>query len=56
MALTAESVASYDAVLIATAHAAFDYALIAEHARLVVDTRNAMRAFAASMGERLERA
>ena len=37
--LTAASLASYDLVLIATSHSAFDYALIAEHARLIVDTR-----------------
>jgi len=40
--ITAESLAEYDVVLIATAHSAFDYALIAEHAAIVVDTRNAM--------------
>lgn len=37
--LSAESVASYDAVLLATDHDAFDYALIGRHARLIVDTR-----------------
>jgi UDP-N-acetyl-D-glucosamine dehydrogenase len=37
--LSAASIASYDAVMIATSHSAFDYALIAEHARLIVDTR-----------------
>jgi UDP-N-acetyl-D-glucosamine dehydrogenase len=37
--LTAESIASYDLVLLATHHDAFDYALIQEHARLIVDTR-----------------
>ncbi len=37
--LTAHSIASYDLVLIATSHSAFDYALIAQHARLIVDTR-----------------
>ena len=54
--LTAESIASRDAVLLATHHRAFDYAMIARHARLVVDTRNAMRAFAPEMGDRLVRA
>lgn len=54
--LTPASVASFDAVLIATAHAAFDYALLAEHATLVVDTRNAMEQFAEHMGDRLIRA
>ena len=40
--LTAQTLASYDAVLIATDHDGIDYALIARHARLVIDTRNAM--------------
>ena len=40
-ALTAEAVAAADAVLIATDHDQVDYALVVEHARLVVDTRNA---------------
>jgi UDP-N-acetyl-D-glucosamine dehydrogenase len=42
--LTAEYLAQQDCVLIATDHAAFDYDWIVEHARLVVDTRNATRA------------
>jgi UDP-N-acetyl-D-glucosamine dehydrogenase len=54
--LTPESVASYDAVIIATAHKAFDYAMIAEHAQLVVDTRNAMARHAADMQDRLVKA
>ena len=40
--LTAEALAAYDAVLIATDHDAVDYALLSRAARLVVDTRNAM--------------
>ena len=32
----------YDAVVILTDHKAVDYALLASHAKLVVDTRNAM--------------
>jgi UDP-N-acetyl-D-glucosamine dehydrogenase len=39
IALTPEALARYDCVLIATDHDAFDYGLIARHARLVVDTR-----------------
>lgn len=42
-ALTAATVATADAVLIATDHDAVDYMLLAERARLVVDTRNALR-------------
>ncbi len=37
--LTPESLASYDVVLLATSHSAFDYGMIAQHARLIVDTR-----------------
>ncbi|RJG04659.1 nucleotide sugar dehydrogenase [Noviherbaspirillum cavernae] len=37
--LTAESLASYDVVLLATNHKAFDYELIQRHAKLIVDTR-----------------
>ena len=40
--LTAEYLASLDAVLISTDHTVFDYQLIADHAGLVIDTRNAM--------------
>lgn len=41
--LTAESLADFDAVVVATNHDAFDYALIREHARLIVDTRGVYR-------------
>ena len=41
--LTDEAVASADAVLVATDHSCFDYARLVEHARLVVDTRNACK-------------
>jgi UDP-N-acetyl-D-glucosamine dehydrogenase len=37
--LTPEVLAGYDAVLLATDHDDFDYAMIARHARLVIDTR-----------------
>ncbi|MNU03855.1 UDP-N-acetyl-D-glucosamine 6-dehydrogenase [compost metagenome] len=37
--LTPESVASYDLVLLATNHDAFDYSMIQSNARLIVDTR-----------------
>ncbi len=39
--LTAESLAGYNAVLVSTDHDAVDYQLVAAHARLIVDTRNA---------------
>ena len=41
VALTEDNLADYDCVLIATAHAQYDYDFIVEHARLVLDTRNA---------------
>jgi UDP-N-acetyl-D-glucosamine dehydrogenase len=41
VALTAQEVAAYDAVLIATDHDTVDYALVVDNAKLVVDTRNA---------------
>ncbi len=56
VALTPENLARFDCVLISTNHTSFDYGAIAKHAKLVVDTRNSMKAFAGSMGERLVRA
>ena len=56
VAVDAASIASYDCVLISTAHSSIDYAAIAQHAKLVVDTRDALRAFESSMGTRLVRA
>jgi len=40
--LDAETIAGYDAVLIATDHSSVDYSAVAQHARLIVDTRNAL--------------
>ncbi|MEW9613610.1 nucleotide sugar dehydrogenase [Shinella sp. S4-D37] len=40
-ALSAEQLSSVDAVVVATDHDALDYRLVAESARLIVDTRNA---------------
>lgn len=37
--ITPETVASFDCVVVATNHDAFDYALIKQHAKLIVDTR-----------------
>ena len=37
--LTPDSLASYDLVLLATSHSAFDYKMIRDHANLIVDTR-----------------
>ena len=41
VALSPETVAAYDAALIATDHDGVDYAALVEHAKIVVDTRNA---------------
>jgi UDP-N-acetyl-D-glucosamine dehydrogenase len=40
--LTQQSVAAADCIMIVTDHSDFDYATVARHARVVVDTRNAM--------------
>lgn len=41
--LTADRLAEQDAVLIATDHSNVDYQLVADHAPLIVDTRNALQ-------------
>lgn len=40
--LTADSISSYDCILVATDHSAYDWQFIADHAKLIVDTRNAL--------------
>jgi UDP-N-acetyl-D-glucosamine dehydrogenase len=40
--LTEESLAKFDAVIVVTDHSSYDFAWIARHARLVLDTRHAM--------------
>ncbi|MBD9399632.1 UDP-N-acetyl-D-glucosamine 6-dehydrogenase [Pseudomonas sp. PDM11] len=42
--LTAENLASFDAVILATDHDKFDYELIRQHANLIVDSRGKYRA------------
>lgn len=49
--LTAESLASFDCVLLATDHSEYDYKFILEHARLIVDTRNAFNGLDNSAGK-----
>ena len=39
--LTAETISSMDCLLLATDHSAYDYQFILDHAKLIVDTRNA---------------
>ena len=41
--LTPQSLQSYDCVMIATHHAAYDWQMIADNAKLIIDTRGAMR-------------
>ena len=41
--LTEQSLGSYDAVVLLTDHAAFDYQMIAQHASLIIDTRGRFR-------------
>ncbi len=43
VALTPDALRGYDCVLIATHHSAYDWQLVADHAQLIVDTRNAMK-------------
>ena len=54
--LTPEHIGQFDAVVVVTNHKDFDYALIAQHAKLVIDTRNAMAPHAEDMGSRLVQA
>lgn len=51
--LTPENIAGFDCILVSTNHEAFDYAAIAKHAKLVVDTRDAMRPHHDELGDRL---
>ncbi len=46
--LTAELLSSADAVVVLTDHKKVDYDFVAEHAKLVLDTRNAMKDFRSS--------
>lgn len=46
--LTEHSLRHYDAVVISTHHSAYDWAWIAKHARLVVDTRGVMKGVSAA--------
>jgi UDP-N-acetyl-D-glucosamine dehydrogenase len=49
--LTPDNLAGYDCVLIATNHAAYDWKMIARHARLIVDTRGVMRGIKADRSQ-----
>ena len=41
--LTVQSLAGYDAVVVSTHHAAYDWQFIADHAQLIIDSRGALR-------------
>lgn len=43
--LTAENLAAQDLIVLVTAHKCYDYRFIADHSRLILDTRNALAAF-----------
>ena len=43
VALTPSALAQYDCVVVATNHSAFDPQVIADHAKLVIDTRGMLR-------------
>jgi len=53
VALDSESVRDADVVVLVTAHSGVDYDLVAENARLVLDTRNALAAYAGANVVRL---
>jgi len=46
-----ETISSFDLVLISTDHDWYDWDLVGRHARLIVDTRNAMRAVESAAGK-----
>ncbi|MEX2214944.1 MAG: nucleotide sugar dehydrogenase [Phycisphaeraceae bacterium] len=43
VALTPETLAAYDAVIVITHHSSYDWQFVADHAKLVIDTRGVMR-------------
>lgn len=43
--VTVENIREYDCIVLATAHQAFDYELIAQYAKLIIDTRAVFKAF-----------
>jgi UDP-N-acetyl-D-mannosaminuronate dehydrogenase len=48
VALTAETVAGADCVIVVTDHSNIDYGLVARHARIAVDTRHVLAALPGS--------
>ncbi len=54
--LSAENLAAQDAVIIVTDHGDIDYALIAGHAPLIIDTRNALQNAAPEFSDKIVKA
>jgi UDP-N-acetyl-D-glucosamine dehydrogenase len=54
--LTADFLAEQDCLLVVTDHAAFDYEFIAQHGRLIVDTRNALGGIKSTTRNRIVKA
>jgi UDP-N-acetyl-D-mannosaminuronate dehydrogenase len=54
-ALTAEVLKQSDCVVVTTDHTAIDYNFVAEHAQLIVDTRNACKSVDASYRYKITR-
>lgn len=52
VALSPEMLGSYDAVIVSTHHAAYDWSMIARHARLIIDTRGVLRHVSGADGRR----
>jgi UDP-N-acetyl-D-glucosamine dehydrogenase len=53
ISITPEVLSSMDCAVILTDHSAFDYTMISEHAKLIVDCRSALRGFSGSNITRL---
>ena len=51
IALSPEALGSYDCVLVATNHSAYDWQMIADNAALIVDTRGALRHIQGAPGQ-----
>jgi UDP-N-acetyl-D-glucosamine dehydrogenase len=54
--LTEKNLKTYDCVVISTDHSSYDYNFIAQHSRLIVDTRNAMKGVSVVAGRKIVRA
>ncbi len=48
--ISSESIKEYDLVVVSTDHSDFDYRMIAENAKLIIDTRNAFQSRSINSG------